>query len=136
MDKISVEFIIRMVFSEMQELALTVCDSPLESILLLQKCMGTIDISKELSNGIVGTISDQIDAMVDAYYYMLDTAGKHGMNLSKVFQIVHAANMAKRHKDGKFHRRNDGKIMKPPGWTTPNIKKEIIRQTEMGSFSK
>lgn len=33
---------------------------------------------------------------VDIYYYSLNCAAKKGVNLSSIFGIVHAANMAKR----------------------------------------
>ena len=73
--------------------------------------------------------------MVDSWYYMLDTACKHGINLSAIFDKVHEANMSKRFPDGTFHRREDGKIEKPPGWTPPNISGEINRQYREGSWN-
>ena len=36
----------------------------------------------------------QADALVDVYYYSQNAACKKGMNLSKIFSLVHAANMA------------------------------------------
>ena len=52
------------------------------------------------------------------------------MNLSSVFTMVHAANMAKRDANtGKFIKReSDGKIIKPEGWQPPNVEAEIARQ--------
>jgi predicted HAD superfamily Cof-like phosphohydrolase len=59
----------------------------------------------------------QADALVDVYYYSLNAAAKNGFNISAVFGIVHAANMAKRDPaTGKFLKREDGKIIKPSGW--------------------
>ena len=45
------------------------------------------------------------------------------MNLSAVFGVVHGANMAKRNPaTGKFEKReSDGKIIKPPGWSPPDV---------------
>jgi energy-coupling factor transport system permease protein len=82
-------------------------------------------------------MADQYDAFVDIWYYSLNTSAKHGANLSKIFDVVHQANMAKRDPvTGKFIRREqDGKVMKPVGWQSPNIVAEIISQIKNGSWS-
>jgi hypothetical protein len=73
---------------------------------------------------------------VDVYYYSLNAACKKGVNISTVFDIVHGANMAKRDPaTGQFIKREDGKIIKPEGWQGPDIKQEIARQMEHGSFT-
>lgn len=43
-----------------------------------------------------GGAADQADAILDSYYYSLNAAAKAGINISSLFDIVHAANMAKR----------------------------------------
>lgn len=60
------------------------------------------------------------DALADIIYIALGTAVSYGIPLDKVFDEVHRSNMAKL-VDGKVHRRADGKIQKPEGWTAPNI---------------
>ena len=35
---------------------------------------------------------------------------------------------------GKFIKREDGKIIKPVGWTAPDVNGEILRQIQEGSF--
>ena len=130
----SCKFLIKMVMSEMQELALTNSASKIESIQMLQTCLGEIDVSDisdtlNLPNSDVETIAAQADAMVDAMYYMYDMAAKHGINLDLVFTTVHQANMNKRWPDGTFHRRDDGKIIKPPDWEGPDVVAEIQDQT-------
>jgi predicted HAD superfamily Cof-like phosphohydrolase len=78
-------------------------------------------------------ISEQADAFVDVYYYMLNAAAKKGVNVSAMFDIVHGANMAKRDPStGKFLKRDDGKIIKPAGWQPPDVKAEIVRQMTHG----
>ena len=52
------------------------------------------------------------------FYYICDTAVRHGLNLDPLFKIVHRANMQKV-VDGKVIRREDGKILKPEGWEDP-----------------
>jgi predicted HAD superfamily Cof-like phosphohydrolase len=80
-------------------------------------------------------IEEQMDAMVDCWYYSLDTAAKHGMNLDPVFNLVHAANMAKRNPEtGQFERRPDGKVIKPAGWREADITSEVHRQLTHGAW--
>ncbi len=83
------------------------------------------------------SIVEQADALVDAIYYICDCAVKHGMNLDPLFDIVHEANMGKV-VDGKVIRRDDGKILKPEGWTDPHplLEAEVQKQLSEGSFSE
>ena len=80
-------------------------------------------------------VDEQADALVDAIYYLLDSAVRHGINLDPIFDIVHQANMNKI-VNGKVLRREDGKILKPPGWQDPGVllNKEIDRQKQKGAF--
>lgn len=136
MNKDRVKFIIRMVFSEMTELAQTVCTSPEETLEFVKQCVGA-DFNKNYKKPESETelISEQFDAMVDAMYYMYDTAGLHGFNLDKGFTRVHKANMDKKWPDGTFHRRpEDNKIIKPPTWTEPDMVQEVIDQTNNGAW--
>ncbi len=82
-------------------------------------------------------VAEQADALVDAIYYICDTAVRHGMNLDRVFAIVHGANMQKV-VDGRVIRRDDGKILKPDGWQDPGplLVEEITRQTREGSWER
>lgn len=79
--------------------------------------------------------AEQADALVDAIYYLCDTAVRHGLNLDRVFDIVHGANMAKV-VDGRVIRRDDGKILKPEGWVDPAplLSAELARQHDVGSW--
>jgi len=138
LSKNEVFFIIRMVMSELDELATTVTDNHEECNKFMLDALNTIDKCQKYDypNDIM-LVSAQADAMVDAWYYMLNTASKHGINLSKLFDIVHDANMNKRDPlTGKFIRREtDGKVIKPEGWKEPDIEGEIKRQMEEGSWN-
>ncbi len=81
-------------------------------------------------------VVEQADALVDAIYYICDSAVRHGMNLDRVFEIVHSANMGKV-VDGQVVRREDGKILKPRGWRDPGplLTEELDRQQNEGSWS-
>jgi len=67
------------------------------------------------------------DALADIVYIACGTALSYGIPLDKVFKEVHRSNMAKL-VDGKVLRREDGKIMKPEGWTPPNVKKILEKK--------
>jgi hypothetical protein len=60
------------------------------------------------------------DALADVIYIACGTAVAYGIPLDKVFDEVHRSNMAKL-VDGKVIRRADGKVLKPEGWTPPDI---------------
>lgn len=133
----SVKFIIRMVMSELDELACTVTDGPQNRDKLMTEAFETRDpCNNFLYETDTDLIAAQFDALVDSWYYSLNASARHGVNMSKIFDIVHKANMAKRDpKTGEFLRReSDGKIIKPKGWTAPNIEDEIKRQKEKGSW--
>lgn len=82
-------------------------------------------------------VAEQADALVDAIYYICDTAVRHGMNLDRLFAIVHSANMGKV-VDGRVLRREDGKILKPQGWSDPGpaLIAELDRQQREGSWGQ
>jgi predicted HAD superfamily Cof-like phosphohydrolase len=82
------------------------------------------------------TVTEQADALVDAIYYICDSAVRHGMDLDPLFAIVHQANMGKV-VNGKVIRREDGKILKPAGWRDPKplLEAETARQERDGSWS-
>ena len=125
MNNNEVRFIVRMVLSEMLELCRTVTTNVEEAKSFFDGCCHELDIPREFhpeSKSDVEIMAEQYDSFVDAWYYMLNTSVKKGVDLDKIFQVVHTANMAKRFPDGKFHRRQeDGKIIKPDGWKEPDI---------------
>lgn len=60
------------------------------------------------------------DALADIIYIACGTAVSYGIPLDELYQEVHRSNMAKL-VDGKVLRRDDGKVIKPEGWTPPDI---------------
>lgn len=80
-----------------------------------------------------------LDAIVDAHYVLNQLANTLGLPVDEAHEIVHAANMAKRHPDGTVRRREDGKVLKPAGWEPPEKKLEqLIHETiaRHGSLSR
>jgi len=133
MTKEEVRFVVRMVLSEMLELCTTVTPDVESAFKFFNDCYGEIDRPKEFhpeTKSDVEIMAEQYDSFVDAWYYMLNTAVKKGVDLDEIFKVVHRSNMAKRFPDGKFHRREDGKVMKPDGWKEPDIVGEIKRQLD------
>ena len=63
------------------------------------------------------------DALADQLYILLGTMVAHGMQdiIEDVFDEVHRSNMSKLGVDGKPIYREDGKILKGPNFTPPNI---------------
>ena len=118
--------------------ACTVTSDPSERDAMMAEALSTRDQCKRFNyRGDNELIAAQFDALVDAWYYSLNVAARHGVNLSRIFTVVHAANMAKRDPStGKFlHRESDGKIIKPAGWKEPDIEGEITRQLLEGAWS-
>jgi len=113
-------------------------DLPDKPVLMSQKSTQFLTnmVSDELAElDSAMTLHDQADALVDTIYYIVDTAVRHGMNLDKIFALVHNANMKKVVR-GKVIRREDGKIMKPSGWRDPGsaIALAMEQQERFGSF--
>ena len=65
-------------------------------------------------------ITEIADALADIIYIACGTAVSYGIPLDEVFTEVHRSNMAKL-VDGKPIYREDGKVMKPAGWTPPDV---------------
>lgn len=132
----SVRFIIRMCCSELIELAQTVTDCPSEAIdLVISSVVTDVNCNYSRPTDEIDLVADQADALADVVYYVFNAACKHGVNLSKVLDLVHNANMAKKFPDGTFHRRDDGKIIKPDGWMEPSVNAEIQRQIINGAWN-
>jgi predicted HAD superfamily Cof-like phosphohydrolase len=118
LDHEQLSFLLNMCASELVELAQTRFLNPIDII----KESLTVDFNPViLPKDETQVLADQMDAMVDILYYMLDACAKKGIDLEPVFNEVHKANMNKII-DGKIIRRNDGKILKPENWKAPDIR--------------
>jgi len=136
MNRPEVEFITKMVLDELLELNATVMNpeeakSSILNMLKLAKCIPQMRTQNKAE-----IVAKQARALVDIWYGSLECAAKKGINLSSVFDLVHAANMRKINPiTGMCEKRADGKIVKPAGWCPPNIAEEMQRQAMKGSFS-
>lgn len=75
-------------------------------------------------------LCDELDAdnrvgiareLADVVYVAYGTAYSLGIDLDEVLAEVHRANMTKRDADGRFALRADGKVLKPAGFTPPDV---------------
>ena len=68
------------------------------------------------------------DALGDQLYILCGTILKHGMQykIEEVFTEIHRSNMSKLGADSKPVFREDGKILKGPGYFKPNIKPILL----------
>ena len=64
--------------------------------------------------------------LADIIYIVCGTAVSYGIPLDKVFNEVHRSNLSKLGKDGNPLRREDGKILKGPNYTPPDIKRILF----------
>lgn len=65
------------------------------------------------------------DALADLVYVCFGAAIEAGIDLNMVLREVHATNMAKLDADGKPIYREDGKVLKGPHYSAPNIKEVL-----------
>ncbi|OUO94782.1 DUF3310 domain-containing protein [Cloacibacillus sp. An23] len=66
-----------------------------------------------------------LDAICDSIYVLIGLALKMGFNLDAAFREVHRSNMSKLGEDGKPIKRDDGKVLKGPNFTPPNLEPYI-----------
>ena len=65
------------------------------------------------------------DALTDILYVTYGAGYAYGIDLDKCFKEVQRANMSKLGKDGKPIFNENGKVMKGPNYTKPNLKKFV-----------
>ena len=76
----------------------------------------------ELSDAVADRDMIQIaDALTDLLYVVYGAGHAFGIDLDECFQEVHASNMSKLGENGKPIHREDGKVMKGPGYFEPDL---------------
>ena len=74
-----------------------------------------------------GNLVGVADALADIVYVAYGTAHVYGIDLDAVLDEVHASNMTKLGADGRPVRRADGKVLKGPGYRSPDIAAILAR---------
>ena len=67
-------------------------------------------------------IVEVADALTDLLYVVYGAGHSFGINLDKCFAEVQRSNMSKLGKDGKPIYNENGKVMKGPNYSKPNLK--------------
>ena len=72
-----------------------------------------------------GTLVDVADALSDLLYVVYGAGHSFGIDLDKCFAEVHRSNMSKLDDDGLPFYREDGKVLKGPDFTEPDLESMI-----------
>lgn len=94
---------------------------------LMEKGLGVNPFSPEEDDGKVD-LEELADGACDLIVVVLGTLAAFGIDPRPVWDEIHKSNMAKEG-GGK---RGDGKVMKPKGWTAPDVKKLLVEQGMKG----
>lgn len=113
------DFIVQMVLSEVCELLDTVIPDSVEVVRAVITTTRGANVQKQL-------FSSTGSATWHYMYHIVRLcelyARKLGFEFSDAFNVVHQANMNKRDPEtGRFELRDDGKVIKPPGWQPPDM---------------
>jgi predicted HAD superfamily Cof-like phosphohydrolase len=97
-------------------------EAELRHRLLVEESEEYLNAAKE------GDMVEIADALGDQLYILYGTIIKHGMQhlIVDIFNEIHRSNMSKLGDDGEPILREDGKILKGPGYTKPDIMSIII----------
>lgn len=79
-----------------------------------------------------GDIVEVADALTDIAYLVYGTALEFGIDLDACFAEVHRSNMSKLGADGLPIFRDDGKVLKGPTYSRPDLA-PILKATEAGN---
>jgi predicted HAD superfamily Cof-like phosphohydrolase len=72
---------------------------------------------------------EMLDALIDMLVVTIGAIHSAGFNAEGAWKEVMRTNFAKINKDtGKVVKREDGKVLKPDGWTPPDLKPFIERK--------
>ena len=72
-----------------------------------------------------GTLVDVADALSDLLYVVYGAGHSFGLDLDACFKEVHRSNMSKLDEDGNPIYREDGKVLKGPDFTEPDLESMI-----------
>lgn len=86
-------------------------------------CEEVQELSDALENE---SIVDIADALTDILYVVYGTGHAYGIDLDECFREVHRSNMSKLGEDGKPIYREDGKVLKGPNYSPPNLENILM----------
>ncbi len=113
-----------------QEKFMKACDQQVDGSDLNQYAMYMRLIDEEVGElhqaVLAGDKVEQLDALIDILVVTIGAIHSAGYDAEGAWKEVMRTNFAKIDKDtGKVRKREDGKVLKPLGWTPPNLTKFI-----------
>jgi predicted HAD superfamily Cof-like phosphohydrolase len=109
-----------------QEKFMRACDQSVGEFNEKQFALYTNLIIEEQQELLEATLSDdrveQLDALIDILVVTIGAIHSMGADAEGAWKEVMSTNFAKIGGDGKVRKREDGKVLKPQGWTPPNLK--------------
>lgn len=109
-----------------QEKFMRACDQTVGSFNELQYAMYVNLIDEEHQELLEATLSEdrveQLDALIDILVVTIGAIHSMGADAEGAWKEVMKTNFAKiDHETGKVRKREDGKVLKPLGWTPPEL---------------
>jgi len=109
-----------------QEKFMRACDQTVDSFNELQYAMYVKLIDEEHQELLEATLSDdqveQLDALIDILVVTIGAIHSMGADAEGAWKEVMSTNFAKIDREtGKVRKREDGKVLKPTGWVSPNL---------------
>ena len=109
-----------------QEKFMKACDQKVDAYAISQYAMYLKLIDEEVSELHQAIVADdlveQLDALVDILVVTIGAIHSAGFDGEGAWKEVMRTNFAKIDKDtGKVRKREDGKVLKPIGWTPPEL---------------
>jgi predicted HAD superfamily Cof-like phosphohydrolase len=91
-----------------------------------------VDLIVEEVEELMGAIASNdlvevADALTDILYVVYGAGHSYGIDLDECFKEVHRSNMSKLGEDGKPVYREDGKVLKGPSYSPPNLSRIIFQ---------
>ena len=115
-----------------QEKFMKACDQKVDAYSISQYKMylNLIDEEhSELQEAVAADdLTEQLDALIDILVVTIGAIHSAGFDGEGAWKEVMATNFAKiDHETGRVRKREDGKVLKPVGWTPPDLKGYLAR---------
>jgi len=114
-----------------QEKFMKACEQSVDSYNELQYAMYIKLINEEHQELLEATLSEdrveQLDALIDILVVTIGAIHSAGWDAEGAWKEVMATNFAKIGENGKVRKREDGKVLKPVGWTAPELEQFLTK---------
>lgn len=90
--------------------------------LIVEEFKEFVEANQKMNYMWVESRADCLKELADLVYVCYQFAENMGWNLDEALRRVHASNLSKLGKDGQPIRREDGKVLKGPHYTEPDLR--------------